>query len=273
MGGRIKVFSEVLNREIEIPERPSRIVSISPAITETLYLLGLEDRIVGVSIYDHKPPKAREKPKVGSYFKVNMKMLEDLKPDLVLITTGAQRKVLWELAEKYPTFPIPLPVSLSGIIDSVAQIGLVTGEMEKATELEANLSRAIPELRFALSGVKAYYEIFLGGPVTTGAHTYIADAFRLMGLETPFASERTTWIYNPPAERINEFSPQYILYEYSSYAPTTPEKVKEELSTRGVELESDTKIILLEPDSLAHYGPSLFDTLRWLAREIRSQDS
>lgn len=267
MVARVKVYSEVLGREIEIPERPERIVSISPALTEILYMLGLEARVVGVSVYDHKPPRAREKPKVGSYFKVNYRALEELKPDLVLITTGAQRRVLEELASRFPAYPVPLPVSVSSIIDQVVQVGILTGEMERASHLESMLLEKASRLRGVARGVRVYYEVFLGGPVTAGAHTYITDAFRLMGIETPFMRERVTWIYNPPPEAINEFRPHFILYEPSAYSQTNEEKARRDLESRGVET-GGARIILLEPDSLAHYGPSLVDTLEYLSRKL-----
>ncbi|WP_148706530.1 ABC transporter substrate-binding protein [Aeropyrum camini] len=267
---RVKLYSEVLNREVEVPETPQRIVSLSPAITETLYMLGLEDRVAGVSVYDHKPPKAREKPKVGSYYKVNMKLLDQLNPDLILVTTGAQRRVLEDLSSRYPVYPIPLPVSVSGIIDQVVQVGIVTGALEEASRLEAELARKASELRGAGGGLRVYYEVYLGGPVTAGAHTYISDAFRIAGVETPFIRDRTTWIYQPPAERINRFKPHFILYEYSAYAPTSAEKVKRELEERGVEI-GGAELVLLEPDTLAHYGPSFIETMLSLLETLREK--
>ncbi|BAA80689.2 ABC transporter, substrate binding protein [Aeropyrum pernix K1] len=270
MSGSVRLYSEVLNREVEVPETPRRIVSLSPAITETLYMLGLEDRIAGVSVYDHKPPKAREKPKVGSYYKVNMKLLEQLNPDLILVTTGAQRRILEDLSRRYPVYPIPLPVSVSGIIDQAVQVGIVTGALEEASRLETELLDKASKLRGAGRGLRIYYEVYLGGPVTAGAHTYISDAFRIAGVETPFMSERTTWIYQPPPERINRFKPQFILYEYSAYAPTTAEKVRGELEARGVDVGS-AELVLLEPDTLAHYGPSFIDTMLDLLKTLRDK--
>jgi ABC-type Fe3+-hydroxamate transport system substrate-binding protein len=271
--GVVRLFSEVLGREVVVPERPSRIVSLSPAITEILYMIGAWGRVVGVSVFDHKPPEAREKPRVGSYWKVNYRALEELKPDLILVTTGAQRRVLEELAERYTVYPIPLPVSLSGVVDQVVQVGIVVGELEGARRLESRLLGEIAGLRGALEGVRVYYEVFLGGPVTAGGHTYITDAFRHMGAETPFQAERATWITNPPADRIREFDPDVIVYEPSPYSPVNLERVVrsfEERGLGGLRAVRERRIILLPPDSLAHYGPSLVDALRSLASQVKS---
>ena len=261
MGGTVKVYSEVLGREVDVPEEPRRIVSLSPALTETLFLLDLGDRVVGVSYYCNKPPEARSKPRVGSYWSVSYSKLDELKPDLVLVTTGAQRKILEELTSRYTVYPVPLPVSVSGVIDQVVQVGIVTGALEEARRLEAELLSAVERLRGTLQGVKAYYEVFLGGPVSFGGHTYLADLFHLMGAATPFQRDRTTWVIDPPIERIKEFDPEVVIYEPSPYAKVKPE---EELAKRGLgalRALREGKLVVLEPDSLAHYGPSLLTSI------------
>jgi len=55
----VELFSEVLGRAVEVPDRPQRIVSLAPAITEALWRLGAWDRVVGVSHFCHKPREAR----------------------------------------------------------------------------------------------------------------------------------------------------------------------------------------------------------------------
>lgn len=261
MGGSVRIYSEVLGREVEVPEEPQRIVSLSPALTETLFLLGLDERIAGVSYYCNKPPKARSKPRVGSYWSVSYSKLDELKPDLVLVTTGAQRKVLDELASRYTVYPVPLPVSVAGVIDQVVQVGIVTGVLEEARRLARSLAEAAARLEGSLRGVKLYYEVYLGGPVTFGAHTYMADLLSLMGATTPFQGERATWIIDPPAERIIEFDPDVVLYEPSPYATVNPE---EQLAKRGLgrlRALREGRLVVLEPDSLAHYGPSLLTSI------------
>lgn len=257
MGGRVKVFSEVLGREVEVPEEPERIVSLSPALTETLFMLGLGERVVGVSFYCNKPQEVRRKPKVGSYWSVNWKKLDELKPDLILVTTGAQRRVLEELARRYTVYPVPLPVSVPGIIDQVVQVGIVTGAMREARALARNLQEAVLNIKGSLSGVKIYYEVFLGGPVTFGAHTYLADLFDLMGATTPFGSERVTWITNPSPDRVKSFDPDVVIYEPSPYGRVDPREMLAKRGLDGLRAVEEGRLVVLEPDSLAHYGPSL----------------
>src|ERR1700740_850313 len=64
---------------------PARIVSTSPSITETLFALGLGDRLVGVSTYCRFPPQVLQLPKVGSFLKPDPELIAGLRPDLVIV--------------------------------------------------------------------------------------------------------------------------------------------------------------------------------------------
>jgi ABC-type Fe3+-hydroxamate transport system substrate-binding protein len=270
--GTVKVFSEALGREVEVPEEPLRIVSLSPALTEILYRIGVWDKVVGVSVFCNKPPEARGKPRVGSYFKVNYKLLEKLEPDLVLTTTGAQRRVLEELVEKgFTVYPVPLPVSLYGVIDEVIVVGIVTGAIEAARRLAGDLSEMLPKLRGSLSGVKVYYEINLGGPVSAGGHSYIVDALNYLGARTPFDGYRQPWVINPDPRIVAEFDPDVVIYEFNPLEEPSVEKAAERLMERGLgslRAVREGRILALPGDSLAHYGPSLVDVLEEIAEGV-----
>ncbi|ADL19481.1 ABC transporter, substrate binding protein [Acidilobus saccharovorans 345-15] len=268
----VKLFSEILGKEVEVPERPSRIVSLSPAITETLYLLGAEDRVVGVSFFCDKPPEVSKKPRVGAYLNINYQLLQKLSPDLVLVTTGAQRDKISELESKgYVVYPIPLPVSMYGILDNIIVTGIVVGELPRARDLASSLVSKFISLKGALKGVKLYYEIDLGGPVSVGAHSYIGDAFDFLGAEHPFSMSRIPYIVNPDADAIKSFDPDVVVYEQKLGENATPEKVARRLASRGLDslrAVKENHIVILDYDSLAHYGPSFFSALNDMVEKV-----
>ncbi|NLW06861.1 MAG: ABC transporter substrate-binding protein, partial [Clostridia bacterium] len=88
-----------LGREITIEAEPARIVSLSPAITEILFAIGVEDRIIGVTDYCDYPPAALDKPKVGSFNNINMELLVASEPDVVFIAAGIQADFVTQLEE------------------------------------------------------------------------------------------------------------------------------------------------------------------------------
>ena len=92
-------------RRVNVPDHPQRIVSLAPSITETLYALGLGDRLVGDTDYCDYPPEARAKPHVGAMLNPSLEKIVALKPDLVLGTDEANRR---ETADQLAHLGIPL---------------------------------------------------------------------------------------------------------------------------------------------------------------------
>jgi len=267
-----KAYSDVLGEFVELPHEPQRIVSLAPAITETLYMLGLEDRVVGVSPFCFKPPQAREKPKVGSYLRVNYSLLEKLEPDLVLTTTGAQLGVTRELVEKgYRVYPFPLPTSLQGIMDMVVNIARITGVPDRGYELADGMMRELAGLG-ERRPVTGYYEIDLGGPVTVGRFSYITQALLAAGVRNVYHMEPQAYIQPQPGDLDRE-DIEVIVYEASYGRNVSAEKVAEMLRERGVKRPralDEGRIIVLPPDSMAHYGPSIVEAVKNLRKSLEA---
>src|SRR5258708_29206027 len=85
---------------MSLPRYPERIVCLTEETTETLYLLGQEHRIVGVSGYTVRPPEAREKPKVSAFINAKFDKIEGLRPDLVLAFSDLQADLAAELTRR-----------------------------------------------------------------------------------------------------------------------------------------------------------------------------
>ncbi|MFP3227573.1 MAG: ABC transporter substrate-binding protein [Caldisphaera sp.] len=269
----VKLYSEILSKEVEVPDKPQKIVSLSPAITETLYLIGAGDRVVGVSFFCNKPPEVSKKPRVGAYLNVNYNLLEKLSPELLLVTTGAQRERIEELESKgYKVYPIPLPVNIYGILDNVMITGIVVNEIDNARELAYNLAEKLTKLKNVLKGIRIYYEIDLGGPVSVGAHSYIGDAFKFMGMSHAFENERVPYVINPDPNSIINYNPDVIIYEQKLGENATVDKFIQNLEKRnikGINAVKNKNIVIMEYDSLAHYGPSFFDAATRLVNRIK----
>ncbi len=251
---------------------PKRIVSLAPSITETLYMLGVWDRVVGVSFFCNKPPEARQKPRVGAYLNVNYRLLEQLNPDLVLTTTGAQLKVSRELAEKgYTVYPIPLPLTVYGIAENIIAIGSLVNRIPEARKLAYTVIEKFLGMAEDEPFARIYYEVDLGEPYTVGALTYIDHGLRHVGLENVFGKVRTTY-FKPDFEEVAKEGPDIIIYEPKPFTNPSLDKVIRMFEKRGwgrLRAIRERRILLLEPDSLAHYGPSHVDALAKVKREAR----
>lgn len=152
----VLVFSAslVAQRWMDAPLQPEalptwqcrRIVSLAPSITETLYALGLGDRVVGVPRDCNYPPEVRDKPKIGGYYNPNYEAILVLKPDLVVMLDehvqalpGFKKLKLETLAVSHQT--------IEGVIDSFRTIGRVCGRGIEGRRLADDFERRLRRIR------------------------------------------------------------------------------------------------------------------------------
>jgi len=128
--------------------QPARIVSTSPSITETLFALGLGDRVVGVSAYCHYPPAVLTLPKIGSFIKPDAEKIAVLRPDLVVVQRA---KSPMPLPSKLAALGIKYlevePGSLAEVYTLIQDIGRATGVQQRAASLIASIRGRLDAVR------------------------------------------------------------------------------------------------------------------------------
>lgn len=124
---------------------PQRIISAAPSITETLYALGLGDRVVGVTTFCHYPPEVRDKPKIGTYMYPNIETMLALRPDLVVILK--EHTGLGERLRKVGLTVLELDnAGLGSIYNSFRVLGERTGTEIAAEARIAAIQKALGEI-------------------------------------------------------------------------------------------------------------------------------
>ena len=106
---------------------PQRIVCLTEETTETLYLLGQGDRVVGVSGYTVRPPEARQKPKVSAFINAKFDKIEALEPDLVLAFSDLQADLAAELVRRGLTVVTFNQRSVAEILQMIRMLGGLVG--------------------------------------------------------------------------------------------------------------------------------------------------
>ena len=115
---------------------PERIISLGPSITEELYLLGVQDKLIGCTMYCKKPEEAKAKEKVATVIEVNLEKVISLKPDIVLATSLTDIKSVQKLKDlEIKVVDFPLPESFSQINDQFLKLGKITGKQKEAAEI------------------------------------------------------------------------------------------------------------------------------------------
>ncbi|KAF0247749.1 MAG: iron complex transport system substrate-binding protein [bacterium] len=118
---------------------PKRIVCLTEETTETLYLLGEGDRVVGISGYTVRPIEARQKPKVCAYITAKFDKIYALKPDLILAFSDLQADIVKELVKQGLTVATFNQRSVNEILSMILTVGSLVGCQEKATRLVTDL--------------------------------------------------------------------------------------------------------------------------------------
>lgn len=125
---------------------PTRLVSLAPSLTEVLYALGLDDRIVGVTDWCRYPPAARDKPSMGGHVDPNLEAVLRARPELVLVEEA-------NAAVRGRLDALGLPVlvvdhrDVAGILASLSAVGTACGVPERAESLRAALEARIAAVR------------------------------------------------------------------------------------------------------------------------------
>lgn len=141
------------------PENPQRIVSLAPSISETLYALGLGDKVVGVTRFCAYPPEVKDKAQVAGFSDVNYEAVLRLRPDLVVlpsdklsVRTDVERLGLAAMSLDTRT--------LDGFRQAVTRLGESTGHEREAAELLGNLRQSITKAQARAAGKKAPRVLF-----------------------------------------------------------------------------------------------------------------
>ncbi len=143
-----------------MPKFPSRIVCLTEETTETLYLLGQGDRIVGVSGYTVRPPEARTKPKISAFINAKFDKIVALEPDLVLAFSDLQADLVAELIRR------GLPVvtfnqrSVDEILQMIRMLGGLVGCQGQAEALADRLAAGLDEIREVASRFPKRLRVF-----------------------------------------------------------------------------------------------------------------
>jgi len=169
------MYTDEMGRKVAIAKNPGRIVSLAPNITETLFALGLENEIIGVTVFSDYPAAAGKKPKVGSFVNLSLEKIVSLSPDLVIATANGNRK---KTILKLESMGIPIyvirPEGFEDIFKTIVNIGRITGKEGVATALVDKLQRRVRRVRSMAESLKkprVFFQIGIDPIVSVGRDT------------------------------------------------------------------------------------------------------
>ncbi len=169
------VYTDEIGRSVTVPENPGRIVSLAPNITETLFALGLDKEIVGVTVFSDYPEAAGKKAKVGSFVNLSLEKIVALEPDLVIATAnGNRKKIILKLESMGISVYVIRPEGFEDIFKTIVNIGRITGKEDAAAALVDKLQRRVRKVRSMAGSVekpRVFFQIGIDPIVSVGRDT------------------------------------------------------------------------------------------------------
>ena len=197
--------------------RPPRIVSLAPNITEILYDLGLEDRVVAVTDFCDYPPAVKAKPRVGGFTNPSLEAIVGARPDLVILTDDGNPKAIYN---RLRDLGIPCHVfsarRLKELPGGIRELGVALGVEKEASALAGRIEKDMAALEKKARQKRSHppkSALFIIQPepiVVAGPGTLIHEAFGILGIRN-VAADGTDKYPKFSLEEIIRRSPDFIL--------------------------------------------------------------
>ncbi|MCZ8541698.1 helical backbone metal receptor [Psychrobacillus sp. FSL K6-2365] len=186
-------LTDHLGRKVVLPESPKRIISICPAITETLFSLGLEKEIVGRTKYCIFPKGIVDQVQiVGGTKEINFEKVKEIQPDLIFAEKEENtEEIVLELEKIAPVFVLEVK-SIQNAYRFITTLGEVTATTMTAKLLLTACQKSFQSIKSRENG-KATYVIWRKPYMVVGGTTYINDVLQVMGFENPFTNEESRY--------------------------------------------------------------------------------
>ncbi|MCY7417438.1 MAG: helical backbone metal receptor [Chloroflexi bacterium] len=262
---------------VTFPSNPDRVISLSPAITETAFALGAGDRIVGGTDYDDYPAEAAALPDVATFTGVLMEQVVALEPDLVLaagngFTPDADIVRMRELG--YPVVVV-YAEDVEGVMADIRLIGdALGGDADAAAEsMATDMAASIEHISALVAATgntpRTFYEIGdqpeLYGPAPD---SFIADLVRLAGGDAITTTDPA--VFSIPVEQLIVADPEVIVLGDALYG-VCPDVVAARPGWAGITAVTEGAVRPVNDTVITRPGPRLAEGLASLARAIHPE--
>jgi len=243
---------------ISIPNEPLRIVSIVPSQTELLYDLGLQDEVLGQTLFCIHPKEMHSlKPRIGGTKKLDIQKIRALKPNLIIGNKEENSQDQIEiLMQEFPVWMSDIQ-NLDQALEMIVKLGHVVNKTEKAQEIAVQLHSDFNGLVRTETPKKCLYLIWREPWMAAGDNTFINDLLQRMGLQnaaTGFSGRYPTI----SMEEIKRAEPDCIFLSSEPYP--FKEKHIQELS----EICPHAQIELVDGELFSWYGSRLLHSVKYL---------
>lgn len=243
---------------------PERIISAAPSITETIYFLGAETNLVGVSNYCNYPPEVISKKKIGDLLNPNFEVIKEINPDLILLSAeGNTKNTYYALVNMGFKVFVSNPKDINGIIKMVEDISILTGKQKLMIDKINNLIN-LYKTDTIIDAKPCLILISVNPLISVNKNTFIYDVFYRSGFDNVFKNESATYpVVNPENIIMKNFDFIFVMSD-------TTESVRYEIVNylKNIFLGGDSyknaKIEFLDQDIYSRPGPRILLSHKYL---------
>src|SRR6266705_3675157 len=220
--------TDEFGRNVRVPQPVRRIVSLAPSLTETIYALGLQDRLVGDTDYCDYPPDAQKKTKVGGGINPSLEVIASLHPDLVLATKSFNRRETTQALEELgiPSYATD-PHTVADITTSIKKLADVLGVPEAGGSVAEEMQHHLAGLRQRIGSLppkRALFVVWTQPLISTGNNTFLADALHHAGAASIVDSSQDWPQVN--LEEVARLQPDFLVFAESRPGSTSREMAR-----------------------------------------------
>jgi cobalamin transport system substrate-binding protein len=267
--------TDATGRAVAVPQPVRRIVSLAPNLTETLFAVGLGDRVVGVTDFCDYPPEAKTRERIGGPETPNLEKIAQLRPDLVLATRSGGNRL--STVQSLETLGLAVyatdPRSVDDVLADAERIGSIAGSAEQARAVAEGLRHRLENLSARLAGVAPTPILLVVWPeplTTVGRNTFIADALRHAGAGNVIQTDQD-W---PTAslEEVARRQPRYLVFvsDHSEQSNRQIAQLGSRSGWRSLDAVRNKRVIVLS-EAIARPAPRLVDVIEQLARTLHPE--
>jgi len=263
------------HNDTPLPTQADRIVSMAPNLTEIVFALGLEDKVVGVTVDSDYPPAATKKTKVGTFWQPNTEAVIAAKPDLVVTLAFNQQRNLAERLKRIGYNSLIVNIEkVSDLFKAIEIIGAATNKQHEANELVRDIIEKLDKLSSLVSindRPKVLWVVQRQPLRVAGRDTFINEMIELAGGENAIGP--TLHKYPPiGAEQVITCSPDVIIEPAMNQEDINKQQASATQywgKFKNVHAVINKQVYVISGDTVTRLGPRLYEGTRTIARCLR----
>lgn len=267
-------FVDDLGRSVAIDENPQRIVSLAPNITETLFALGLDRRIVGVTLFSNYPEGAGRKPKVGNFINPSIERIVALSPDLVIATAnGTRKETVLQMARMGIATYVIAPREFEDIFTMIRDLGGITGREEASLTLTETLRCRVDRVKTRTKDVekpRVFLQIGVKPLVSVGKDTIHNRLITLAGGSNIFGDVDIAYP-RVSIERVIEKGPDIIIMTDMRRGGEFAREQNKWRQWTDIPAVRNGRLHVIDSDVADRFSPRIVDGLEALAGIIHPE--